>query len=136
MPFQFSRFGNLRVNVMATGVTPTRQEVIAAQTGFRNSILAIEAANQTGANAITFYEGETKLTPTVYIPGSGTLFNDDFGGAQYELATGSGLNVSLESTGQIDVLVFYLLHDESAPITKSTARANTLSNITTSRAGG
>jgi hypothetical protein len=132
---EFKRIGIKQVLVNVTGVI--LEEVIPAASGFRTSITQLIASNQSTLNSFTLYEGDTQLTPTIGVGTSGTLFIDDFGGVQYELATSSGLNANLGfPSGDFQVQVFYLQHDERPPITNSAARAFSHSNVTVSRAGG
>ncbi len=136
MSREFKRIGIRQELVSLTGVAPELQVIIPAQVGFSPSITQIIASNQLETNTITFYEGATQLLPNTAVASSGVLFIDDFGGAHYELSPGSGLNASLGGTGTFEVSVFYLLFDNSVPITKEEARTNTKNNITVSRGQG
>ena len=134
MAFEFKRVGIQ--NTITSITTAAPQVAVPAASGFITSITSIIAANQGGENKIALWDGQTKLTPSISVAASGTLFLDDFGGVQVELTKSSGLFIGLDIAGDFEVQVFYLQYDKRTPITKAQARANTRSNIPVSRALG
>ncbi len=114
-----------------TSVSGALDEVIAAQSRQAIGIVQLIASNQlAGVRDIAFYDGSTRLTPFMALGASGTLILDEVGGEQLELSIGSGLFASSSAVGSdTQVSVYYVLHDESIPITKSAARAASLQPI-------
>ena len=115
--------------------------IIPAQSGMIIGLNQIIVSNQLGAaNAITLYDYVTPITPTMALGGSGTLIIDGWGGGQLELTKGSGLFGVSNIVGDIEVTVYYVLHDKRTPITKAQARtasyqATTTATRTPNRAG-
>jgi hypothetical protein len=122
------RFGSEKVNQLIANVTSSGSldVVIPAASGYIYSIKQIIASNQSNIESIAFYDGWDKITPSMTIGTSGTLFIDNFGGGDYELTRSSGLYAGLSTSGDIEVSVFYVSYDKRDPITKLEARAATL----------
>lgn len=128
---EFRRVGIKNVLASVTGASVT--EIVPAASGYILSLTQLIATNHGEANNIALYEGNTKVSPTIEVATSGTLFIDDFAGMQFELAKSSGLGVGLGAAGDFEVQAFYLLYDKRTPISQETARAVTRSNISVSR---
>ncbi len=133
------RFGGEKVShttAIVSDVCPTRTDIVVAQDGFIISLAQVIAVNQTSeVKGITLYDGGTQITPSIPIGGSGTLIWDNPGGGQLELTRGSGLEACLDTTGSMEVTVYYVYHDDQDPITKEEARTATYipSNATATR---
>ncbi len=120
------RTGTRRATQIVTAVCPAKTTIVVPPVGHSISLVQVIAVNL-GADtrAITLYDDSTKLAPQFAIGASGTLFWDEVAGQQYELTTGSGLTACLDIAGSVEVTAFYVLHDNSAGITKSAARGAT-----------
>lgn len=130
------RFGTENVlitNTTVTSISGALDTIIPAQSGWIIGINQIIASNQLNeARSIIFYDGLSRITPNMTLGSSGTVIIDEFGGDQLELSKGSGLFANNNSTSSnIQVTVYYVLHDERTPITKSAARTATYTPIVT-----
>lgn len=115
------RIANAVVTVPLSGA---HDAIIAAESGMAISITQIIASNQINAiSALRLYDGDSSITPLMVMGASGTLILDKIGGEQLELSVGSGLFGSNHFTGNTQVTVYYVLHDERTPREKSLARA-------------
>lgn len=119
-----------KVIVDVTGSSPV--EIIPAQAGYAIGLVDIIMSNMENAPAaIQLYEETSELIPLIGLTASGVFEWSSPGGGQYELIAGSGLNGSvITSSDTVQVAAFYVLHVESTPITKSAARAATLTPTT------
>lgn len=121
------RIANAVITVPLSGA---HDAIIAAQSGMVISVTQILASNQLNTiSALRLYEGDSSITPLMAMGASGTLILDKIGGEQLELAVGSGLFGSSHYTGNTQVTVYYVLHDERTPLEKSLARAASLTPI-------
>lgn len=109
--------------IPVSGVYPNFQSVIAPQTDRIVTLVEMIAVNQQGGILpIQLYDGWTAITPSIPVAASGTFFWQAPDGGRLDLTSGSGFNVALNGTGAMDITAYYILYDDSAPITKSAAR--------------
>lgn len=107
------RTGVKRALVTITGTSP--QAVIAAQSGYAPELIQILVhENNGGLRNVTLREETTRLY-TFSLGGSGTIIWD-MPGLGEPLHAGSGLFAHLDTTGSVDVMVRYVLHDERTPV--------------------
>lgn len=107
----------------ATGLLP-------AVNGCAYNLRTVTVASNGGAGSATLSVGGQTID-TVAVPANGT---DQLVYINYELPIGSGLDVT--TTTDMAITAWYSKVDESAPITKEQARANTYNAWKTQKAAG
>jgi len=129
-PYRRNRTKVRIANATITAVSGSLDEIIAPSDGYAISITQVFASNQLNAiYNVIFYDGLEPITPFIPLGASGTMIWDKIGGEQLELSIGSGLYGSSSYACETQITVYYVLHDESTPITKDEARAASLVDV-------
>lgn len=117
--------------IPVSGSFPSFESLIAPQANTIVSLVEMTAVNQQpGILPIRLYNGWDAITPDIPVAASGTFFWQAPDG-RFDLAANSGFNVALNGTGAMDITVYYVLHDNTPPITKSAARLASLTPTAT-----